>query len=149
MQAGRQAGRQGRLGGRAEWWQLRPGRTGSKETAPQTVSERFPAGQHSLPSSTPPKGELIILLIWPPLSSFCKRKWDFDLEETRFGQRACFPCFPNLRPLSGGGNKAKCPAQLSWASSLPALFRLISHTQINSDTRGCPFNAGQRVCYPN
>ena len=46
---GRQAGREG---GRAEWWQLRLGRTGSKETAPQTVSERFPAGQHSLPSTS-------------------------------------------------------------------------------------------------
>ena len=61
LRAGRVEGMQGgRAQGRAEeWWQLGrwqgalPGRTGSKETAPQTVSERFPAGKHSL--SLPPK----------------------------------------------------------------------------------------------
>ena len=108
LRAGRVEGR-GMQGGRAqgraeEWWQLGrwqgalPGRTGSKETAPQTVSERFPAGQHSLTSSTPsqsPKGEQIILLIWPRLPSF-KRESGIWIWEKHVLVREP-SCFPNLK----------------------------------------------------
>ena len=121
----------GRAQGRAEeWWQLGrwqgalPGRTGSKETAPQTVSERFPAGKHSL--SLPPKSLHKVsdhLLMRNRLHQFSERKWIWTkhvLDRKR-------PCFPN-RLSSGGGNKATGPEAALHVpnSGREAIVRLIS-----------------------